>query len=332
MTGKERWMVKGLLTAGILWVSPALAHHGVASLGVAGLEGPGAPVETSTSTTLPKGGVLASLKLDYAEFERKHPRQGDHGDYNAFWIFGLGYGFTPWLSGYVFVPYYKKTVEDGSSDTSGLADIALTSVFGFKYDDGLRLIPEHESLDDLEDWHFAIYGGLTLPTGDANVRTRSNEIDPGQSLGFGRPSYHLGLAATKQYSERDTLIVETSYIYFDEYEYDDGNETQFGSEFRVNLALAHRFYTAVESKLRVDLIMEANYLHLERDETNGVKESATGGHILYLQPGFRAYWRNMSLGVGIKFPSWTSLNEEDEQQGAEGTEDYRLTFTISTLF
>ena len=29
---------------------------------------------------------------------------------------------------------------------------------------------------------------------------------------------------------------------------------------------------------------------------------------------------------------WKGLNEEDEQQGAEGTEDYRLNFTISVLF
>ncbi|MBI4719790.1 MAG: transporter, partial [Chitinivibrionia bacterium] len=38
-------------------VEGALAHHGVASLGVAGLEGPGSPIETSSSATLPKGSV-----------------------------------------------------------------------------------------------------------------------------------------------------------------------------------------------------------------------------------------------------------------------------------
>jgi hypothetical protein len=29
---------------------------------------------------------------------------------------------------------------------------------------------------------------------------------------------------------------------------------------------------------------------------------------------------------------WTDLNEEGEQQGGEGTEDYRLVFAVSTLF
>lgn len=46
---------------------PAVAHHGVASLGTAGLEGPGAPVETSSSATLPQGKWLAYLKLDHAK-------------------------------------------------------------------------------------------------------------------------------------------------------------------------------------------------------------------------------------------------------------------------
>ena len=54
--------------------------------------------------------------------------------------------------------------------------------------------------------------------------------------------------------------------------------------------------------------------------------------MLYLLPGFRAYWRNMSLGLGVKVPTWTDLNEEGEQQGGEGKEDYRLICTFSVLF
>jgi hypothetical protein len=63
-----------------------------------------------------------------------------------------------------------------------------------------------------------------------------------------------------------------------------------------------------------------------------VGEPATGGHILYLLPGLRAYWRSASLGFGVKLPVWTHLNEEGAQQGAEGKEDYRLIFTLSLLF
>jgi len=157
----------------------AAAHHGVATLGAAGLEGPGAPLETSTSMTLPRGSILTYFKLDHARWERYTIRRDEESIYSTFWLFGLGYGVRSWLSAYAFLPYNQKTVEGGSSNSSGFADIALNAVLGFKYDDRLRLVPENQSLDDLEDWHFSLYLGMTLPTGDPNTRTRTNEIDPG---------------------------------------------------------------------------------------------------------------------------------------------------------
>ena len=54
----------------LLSAGSAEAHHGIASLGVAGLEGPGAPIEMSSSVTLPRHTLLISLKQDYARFER----------------------------------------------------------------------------------------------------------------------------------------------------------------------------------------------------------------------------------------------------------------------
>ena len=54
--------------------------------------------------------------------------------------------------------------------------------------------------------------------------------------------------------------------------------------------------------------------------------------MLYLLPGVRYYVHNLSFALGVKLPVWTDLNEEDEQQGAEGKEEYRAIFTLSALF
>ncbi|OVE78103.1 hypothetical protein BVX98_01385 [bacterium F11] len=314
----------GLLT------SPLLAHHGVASLGAVGLEGPGAPVETTVSATLPKGNSLVYLKLDYAQFEKKTAARDDESDFNSFWMYGVGYGFKPYLTGYVFLPYYNKVAEDNSYNTAGFADISVMGVLGFKYDNGFRLIPENESLDDLEDWHFTSILGLTLPTGNANERDESGAIDPGKSLGFGKQSYMVGLSATKLMG-RHTFNFDTSYIWFEEFTYADDNKTKFGAETRFNVAYVNRLYVNGSNKFRLDGVLEANYLDLGRDRTNGIDERATGGDMIYLQPGVRIYKHNFSASVGIKLPTETNLNEEDEQQGAEGTEDYRLIFTFSVL-
>lgn len=307
------------------------AHHGVASLGIAGLQGPGAPIETSTSATLPRGGFLVYGKLDYAKFEKFTAEVDDESDYNAFWMYSLGYGVTSWFSLYGFVPFATKTVENNSYNTSGFTDISVLGILGFKFDGGFMLVPENESLDDIEDWHFTAYGGLSLPTGDADITDSSGNIDPGMSLGFGRPSYQGGVTVTKLFAERLTGVVEASYIAFSEYEYSDANATRFGSESRLNGALVGRLFIDEPSKLRLDACLEASFLRLDRDELNGEGERATGGNMLYLTPGLRIFLKSASVAAGVKFPVWTDLNEEDEQQGAEGKEEYRALVSFSIL-
>jgi hypothetical protein len=311
---------------------PAAAHHGVASLGVAGLEGPGAPLETSNSATLPAGQALAYLKLDYADFETITSERDDESSANAFWMYGLGYGATSYLTAFIFLPYTAKMTEDNSFNTAGFADISLQAVLGFKLDDGLHLIPPGESLDDLADWHFSLYGGLSLPTGDPNIEDAGGAIDPGMSLGFGHPSFNIGGSGTRMLSGRTTLCFDTAVTRFLEYEYADGSRLRFGSEVRASSALAIRLVTREKPAFRLDAAVEASYLGLGRDELAGAGESATGGRMLYLLPGARLYRGPTSFALGVKVPAWTALNEEEEQQGAEGTEDFRLISAFSCLF
>lgn len=327
--------VLALLFVAVCGISSAWAHHGVASLGVAGLEGPGAPVEASSSATLPAGSWLAYSKLDYAKFELKTSERDDEGEANAFWMYGVGYGITPSFSAYVFVPFSTKRTEDNSFTTSGFADPSIMGVLGFKWDEGLRWIPRRESLDEMEDWHFTIYGGASLPLGDENVRNVDGEIDPGMSLGFGSPSYSIGWTATRQWASRFTSTFDLSRIGFLEAEYgesaDETFDLRFGDETRVNVAGSLRVFTQVERNLRVDLNFEANFLRLGRDEFEGVGEEGTGGDMLYVVPGLRLFYGSASVGMGVKVPTWTDLNEEDLQQGAEGGEDYRLIVSFSTM-
>lgn len=329
----RRRRAAGLATLAVLAASsPCLAHHGVASLGVAGLQGPGAPVETSSSATLPAGKGLLTVKLDEAVFEKKTSERDDEGDVSSFWLYGFGWGVKPWLSAYVFVPYTAKRTEDNSFTTAGFTDLSVTAVLGFKLDEGLRLVPASESLDEQEDWHFTIYAGTTLPTGDENVRDADGAIDPGKALGFGTTAVSLGATVTKPAPEHLTWVGELSWIRFGEHEYDDGTRVRFGSELRANAALALRLATHAERGLRADAQLEGNFLRLGRDEVDGTGEAATGGDMVYLLPGARFYAGSTSAAFGVKIPIWTDLNEEADQQGGEGTEDVRILATFSALF
>lgn len=88
----------------------------------------------------------------------------------------------------------------------------------------------------------------------------------------------------------------------------------------------------MDRKLRLDALLEADFQHNQRDKEDGVKQSASGGSILYGVGGIRLYYKSMSLGAGIKVPLWKRLNEEGQQQGSEGKESYRFILTLSTLF
>ncbi len=329
-------------SAGVLALAltPALAaaHHGVASLGAAGLEGPGAPVVTSSAAPLPNGSGLLYLKADYANYEAFTSARDRESDYDLFSMAGVGYGFTSWFSAYAFLPYYVKSAEsgadtdEGSKDHQGFADVSFTGVLAFKYDDGFTLAPERESLDDLEDWHFSAYGGLSIPTGDADALDAAGAIDPGQATGFGAPSFSVGLTSSKQLTDRDTWVNEVSYLWFMENAYDDGSTLRFGPELRLSTAWVRKLHANADHKFRLDGVIEANYLSLGRDNEDGRGADATGGQILYLTPGVRLYKDRFSIALGVMLPAWKDLNEEGDQQGSEGLEDYRLVGAFSYLF
>lgn len=325
--------MKHLLAAPLLVPAFALAHHGVAGIGAAALEGPGSPVESASSAVLPAGSTLLYAKLDHAKFKTYAPGTPE-SNYANYWMLGVGHGFTSWFSAYVFAPWQAKIDQSGGLDSKGWADLSVMGQIGFKYEpgEGLKRIPKHESLDDLEDWHFTVFGGGTLPTGNANHRLSDGSIDPGKAHGFGRNSWSLGVTATRQLTRDLTFNLEASTIRFRAYTYDDGNQIRFGTENRLNLSLAQRLYTNPDRRFRVDGVIEAQYLALGRDVENGLGAQATGGKMLYLVPGLRIYQDNMSFAVGIKKPVWTHLNESANQQGAEGKEKYRLILSASMMF
>lgn len=310
---------------------PALAHHGVAGVGAAGLGGPGVPIESAASTVLPEGRALAYFKVDDARY-KAYDWATPNTEYSRFTMLGLGYGVTSWFSVYAFVPYNEKVDAAGGQNSRGVADMSVMGQIGFKYDDGFKLVPKNESLDDLEDWHFSVFGGGTLPTGEPNHRLGDGTLEPGKSLGFGKPSCSLGITLSKMLTDELTLNLEASALRFREYRYEDGQMMRFGTEKRFNTAISYRGWVFPETRFRLAPVLELQYLSLGRDQANGVAEVGTGGQVVYAMPGVRAYWQNMSFAFGIKKPAWIRLNEGVQQQGAEGKEKSRLIFSAALLF
>ncbi|MBI5585281.1 MAG: hypothetical protein HY892_15825 [Deltaproteobacteria bacterium] len=310
--------------------SPALAHHGGVSLTL----GAGSPMETASPLTLPEGGLVASARMEYAPFRKFAFAEPENKDSFTFYSLSFIYGFRPYLSTGIVVPYAVKT-QDTFGTNQGLGDLGLNIMLGFHHEPGkgFRLNRAEDTavaLDNVRKTYLALTGNVTFPTGK-NDLALGGEVAPDMQPGFGSPSFTLGISTLKQLTRDFGLLAETSYQLFTEKDH-----FKFGNEWRLNAAGVYELYGRAGAFLQtVNGILELNLLHLSPDTENGQAARASGGTILYLSPGLRFSFpgiQNANLGVAMKFPILKNLNDESEQQGTEGLEQYRLVMTWSFFF
>lgn len=313
-----------LLTVAV--ASPALAHHGSASVSAIGAEGPGAALDTTSPLPLGDGTFFALGKTEYARFQQ---RAGfvDQKQYSSFNTLAVGYGVRPWLSIFVFQPYNWKS-QDGVGTNSGLGDTNLMLSASLKWDGGLQRVPEKESLDDLADWHFGVWVASSFPVGATRHRDDAGGYyAPDMQTGFRGASPAVGLSVLKQLSVDLTALGEVNYQHFFDQRYTAaGYRYQFGAETRTNAALVYRAWAGGRS--RVDVAPEVSVLDLQRDRQDGVALQASGGTILYGQLGARATLGPISIGASLKRALAKRLNEGADQQGSEGLESFRAALVV----
>lgn len=326
-------MTRALAAAfALLCAAPARAHHGVASASFAGAEGPGAALETTSAMPLPERTVLVLAKSEWAQYRKLAIAAPENKDHASFTTLGFGYGVRPWLGAYVFVPWTVKA-QDALGTASGLGDPSLLVAVASKWDEGLRLVPEKESLDELDDWHFSTWASASAPLGATDRRDVTGApFAPEMQTGFGAPSLSAGLAATKQLSRNLTVLGDLGQQRFFSHRYAGGLRYRFGTETRANAALSWRVLARPRS--RVDLVGELNGLRIERDRAAEpgaplAPLDASGGTILYAGGGMRAALGRFGVALGVRRAAARSLNEGGAQQGSEGLEAFRAMASVS---
>ncbi|MGC4121485.1 MAG: hypothetical protein QM765_44305 [Myxococcales bacterium] len=275
---------------------------------------------------LPWRTVFGMVKSEVVPFQRLAHAEPENKSVSSFNLAAVGFGVLPWLSAYVFQPYNLKA-QDGVGANAGLGDTNLMLSLGAKWDEGPRLVPEKESLDELADLHFGLWISLTLPVGPTTqLDSRGEPFAPDMQTGFGEPSPAFGLSLLKQLSEDFTWLGEANYQLFFTHRY-PATVYRFGGETRVNTAVAWRAYAS--GRFRADLSGELCFLHLQRDQERTHDLEASGGAILYAGLGFRASYAGFSAALGARYAVAKSLNEQADQQGSEGLETLRASLTLS---
>jgi len=306
--------------------TPALAHHGTAAVSAIGAEGPGAALDTTSPLPLGAGTFFLLAKTEYAAFQQRDGFE-DQKQFSSFNTLALGFGLSRWLSAFVFQPYNWKS-QDGVGTNSGLGDTNLMLAASLKWDGGLQLVPEKESLDDLEDWHLGLWLACSLPLGPTEHRDDGGAFyAPDMQTGFRGPSPAAGLSVLKQLSPDLSILGEVNHQRFFDRAYGAaGYRYQFGAETRANAALAWRLWA--KGARRLDLSPELSLLNLQRDRADGVALDASGGTILYAALGARVTLGAFSIGASVKRAAARGLHEAAGQQGSEGLEAFRAALVL----
>jgi hypothetical protein len=275
---------------------------------------------------LGQGTVVVLGKSEYVRFER---RDGfaDQKRGASFNTAAVGAGLLPWLSLLVLQPYNVKS-QDRLGTSAGPGDTNVMLALSLKWDEGLRLAPERESLDDLADWHLGVWAACSLPVGATRNRTAAGSFfAPDMQTGFRGPSPSAGLSVLKWIARDVTVIGEVSAQYFfDQRDAEAGHRYQFGAEARAGGAVVYRAWAS--GRLRVDVSPELSLLDLGRDREDGVALRGSGGRVLYAALGARALLGPVSVGASVKRAAGAWLNERAQQQGSEGLEAFRAALVV----
>ncbi len=338
---KTRNIIRTTLVAAsctLVPLSNVMAHHG----GVSAAFGPGAPVETSSPLTLPKGKFLLYERVEVSPFKKFGGTRDDGGnDKFTFSNSLFGYGISDSVSAYVSLPYAKKELIDDNT-SQGFGDINLILHYGFKYGsrDGFNGWYSLDADDTagkeytIPQWKFGLSFSMTLPSGKIHNKDKNGDVlAVGSQTGFAVPSYNFTAMASKMFAPHWTWSADVQFRTFVFNGGPGGGKP--GNESRINNAVMYELIENPGGLLsRLDLILEANFLDLRMDmNENRSRDEATGGSMLYLSPGLRfTFSDRVSLGVLYKEVAWKKLNNENQQQGGEGLEEYRLITTLSAAF
>ncbi len=158
----------------------------------------------------------------------------------------------------------------------------------------------------------AIDLGIELPTGETdedfkfdNGKVLPNHNPQGMQLGDGSIDPILGLSATKLMGIH--RIDASSMLFLNR---KGKNDFKKGTQFNYNLGYAAKIHNMFMPSL------ELNGKYSSSSKLKGKKLENTGGHELFLTPGFSSHLGKVKLLAGYSFPIYRNLNK-----GALGTKD-----------
>lgn len=266
------------------------------------------PVHSTSGTVVPKDTFVTTLKSIFMTKDKAYDGSDDINDprrrdfniqrHNVIVRYGLGGGFDLRF----LVPVFDKNLEmfnpragvGGDFSNSGIGDMRMF----------LRYQLTSQKRGD--SFFSAIDIGVELPTGDTNDnfylengRMLPSHNPLGMQLGDGSIDPILGLSATKLMKRHR---FDASMMYFLNLE--GKNDFKKGDQFNYALSYSYMLHPKFMP------ILELNGKYYGKNEINGVTQDDTGGHEIFITPGFSSHLtKHLKFFIGYSIPVFKDMND-----------------------
>jgi len=231
----------------------------------------------------------------------------------------LVYGFTEKTSVILTVPFLNKELDStvdgariGRSD-AGLGDLLLLG----KYRVYAKDYPTAAS-------RFSIVAGTDLPTGQSGDADARGKLPRDLQLGSGSADPLVGGAYTWQ-SLDDEWDASLTYTFNT-----TANKFEFGDVLTYTVAYQRRVWPLKLPERGLyaqwNVVLEANGQWEQQAKDHGSRVDNTGGHLLFLSPGFQVATKHFVVETSIQLPVLQNLNGNQLEPDFTLVGSIRMTF------
>ena len=218
----------------------------------------------------------------------------------------LVYGITPRLTGFATLPLlaHRRVEAGGASERTdpAIGDLALLARYTFYIDDYAPLSTRRA----------ALLAGLKLPTGADR---------------FGTPSYDPIVGAVATWAAgRHELDVDTLYTLTTERQ-----DVETGDRLRYDVAYRYRLWPERFGKRlqQLNAILELNGEWTGRTRLDGNTVRSSGGHVLFLSPGFQFVTIGWIMEASLQLPLVQNLHGPQLERDFPGVLSVRIPFEVT---
>lgn len=323
----------------------AMADHGSINLNT----NSAAPIATESGITMPANTWSFGLRTEYIKSDgyldgelqelREADADADLHSVESLWTYsaGLSYGVTDDFTVGIRVPFiYRNGIrepahghhdeeeEDHHDEAVEIEDIGDVEGIG-----DTTLFGQYRFFNQ-NDFNASVILGVKMPTGKTSRKSADGteiletEFQPGSGSWDGV----FGLAVTQQL---EAFSFDSSVLY--NVSTEGAQDTDLGDVFSYNFAASyaligtHSMSAMQQSDFGVDVVLEVNGEWRDYEEARGVRDSNSGGNIVYLSPGIRFKAKNLvnaGISFGVPFIQDTNGNQTEP--------DYRIIGNIGFSF